>query len=54
MHSLSPHVIVCLKIRSKPSQHLFFASTARPASESESTLEGPTTTEVAVLPAEET
>jgi hypothetical protein len=38
-----------LNIRSKPSQLLFFAPAARSANESESTLKGPTTTEVAVL-----
>jgi hypothetical protein len=38
-----------LKIRSEPSKHLFFAPAARSANESESTLEGSTTTEVAVL-----
>jgi hypothetical protein len=41
-------------MRSKPSKHVFFVPAARPANESESTLEGPTTTQVAVLLADET
>jgi hypothetical protein len=53
MLSLSPKINSFLKTRSKPSQHLFFVPAARPANESEATLEGSTTTEVAVLPVDE-
>jgi hypothetical protein len=49
MPSLSPQVNSLSK-----NAILFFVPAARPANESESTLEGPTTTEVAVLPADET
>jgi hypothetical protein len=43
-----------MKMRYKSSQHLFFVPAARPSNESKSMLEGPTNTEVAVIPADET
>jgi hypothetical protein len=54
MPSFSQDLKVCLEMRPEPSQHVFFVPAERSANESESTLEGPTTTQVAVLPADET